>query len=79
MERSVIAVCIVGLLLISGFGFYQYHKTEEHAKEFTVWARKCKEIGGSVEITAYNWADCTVNGKIVILPGYEDLQRDRPN
>lgn len=60
---------IIGLLswvIISGI----------HQREvFNGWAYKCRvEYGGEVQLTRADFWDCYIDGKVFVLPGYEQYQ-----
>ena len=68
---SVAVVLAVTLLWVFWRGYNQ-------GKVFSRWSVDCSTQGGYVVQTYPNWWDCMVDGKVVILSGYESYQKDKP-
>jgi hypothetical protein len=74
-----IAFCIALL----GFLGVQVYRQWRYDQKFNGWVQDCTNAGGVAQQTAAlsvsaKWYDCMVDGKRVVLPGYEQDEKERP-
>jgi hypothetical protein len=71
VEIVIVAICFtlcLALLLIC------YFINNSHVNTYNRWVQDCKIAKGEVQIYGNNRQECEVNGKKVVLPGWESYQ-----
>lgn len=76
---------ILSLILLVAVGYIGVTAYQSiHAEHvFNNWVADCRKSGGVVKesfliSSSSSWDDCYVNGKAIVVPGYESYQKDKP-
>lgn len=78
MEDFMLFILGVVAMVLIFFGIYAYNEEQNYKSTYNTWVSTCRDKGGEVQKTAYQWSDCIINGELVVLPGYEKYQKDKP-